>query len=66
MVRIAVGDRRDGAVLQCGRRGRTGARHDPATHVIKTGKTTVLDAEQARKLLDSIDTSLRVGCATGR
>ena len=23
-------------------------------HVVKTGKTTVLDAEQARKLLDSI------------
>jgi site-specific recombinase XerD len=25
-------------------------------HVVKTGKTTVLDAEQARMLLDSIDT----------
>ena len=35
-------------------------------HVVKTGKTTVLDAEQARKLLDSIDTSTVVGCATGR
>jgi hypothetical protein len=27
----------------------------------KTGKTTVLDAEQARRLLDSIDTSIVVG-----
>ncbi len=30
-------------------------------HVVKTGKTTVLDAEQARALLDSIDTSTVVG-----
>jgi site-specific recombinase XerD len=30
-------------------------------HVVKTGKTTVLDADQARKLLDSIDTSTIVG-----
>jgi site-specific recombinase XerD len=30
-------------------------------HVVKTGKTTVLDAEQARRLLDSIDTSTAVG-----
>jgi site-specific recombinase XerD len=30
-------------------------------HVVKTGKTTVLDADQARKLLDSIDTSTVVG-----
>ncbi len=30
-------------------------------HVVKTGKTTVLDAEQARKLLDSIDTTTLVG-----
>ena len=30
-------------------------------HVVKTGKTTVLDAEQARRLLDSIDTSTLVG-----
>jgi site-specific recombinase XerD len=30
-------------------------------HVVKTGKTTVLDAEQARELLDSIDTSTMVG-----
>lgn len=30
-------------------------------HVVKTGKTTVLDAEQARKLLDSIDTSTLIG-----
>jgi site-specific recombinase XerD len=30
-------------------------------HVVKTGKTTVLDGEQARKLLDSIDTSTIVG-----
>ena len=30
-------------------------------HVVKTGKTTVLDAEQARELLDSIDTSTVVG-----
>jgi site-specific recombinase XerC len=29
--------------------------------VVKTGKTTVLDAEQARVLLDSIDTSTVVG-----
>ena len=31
------------------------------THVVKTGKTTVLDADQARKLLDSIDTTTVVG-----
>ena len=30
-------------------------------HVVKTGKTTVLDAEQARALLDSIDISTVVG-----
>jgi site-specific recombinase XerD len=30
-------------------------------HVVKTGKTTVLDADQARKLLDSIDVSTVVG-----
>lgn len=30
-------------------------------HVVKTGKTTVLDAEQARRLLDSIDTSTLIG-----
>ncbi len=30
-------------------------------HVVKTGKTTVLDAEQARQLLDSIDTSTVMG-----
>jgi site-specific recombinase XerD len=30
-------------------------------HVVKTGKTTVLDVEQARQLLDSIDTSTVVG-----
>ena len=30
-------------------------------HVVKTGKTTVLDADQARTLLDSIDTSTLVG-----
>jgi len=30
-------------------------------HVVKTGKTTVLDADQARQLLDSIDTSTVVG-----
>jgi site-specific recombinase XerD len=30
-------------------------------HVVKTGKTTVLDAEQARRLLDSIDVSTVVG-----
>jgi len=30
-------------------------------HVVKTGKTTVLDAEQARLLLNSIDTSTVVG-----
>jgi site-specific recombinase XerC len=30
-------------------------------HVVKTGKTTVLDVEQARRLLDSIDVSTIVG-----
>jgi hypothetical protein len=30
-------------------------------HVVKTGKTTVLDADQARTLLDSIDISTVVG-----
>ena len=35
-------------------------------HVVKTGKTTVLTGEEARELLDSIDTSTVVGCATGR
>ena len=30
-------------------------------HVVKTGKTPVLDADQARKLIDSIDTSTLVG-----
>src|ERR1700758_3649448 len=30
-------------------------------HVVKTGKTTVLTGEQARELLDSIDTSTVVG-----
>ena len=30
-------------------------------HVVKTGKTTVLTAEEARELLDSIDTSTLVG-----
>jgi site-specific recombinase XerD len=30
-------------------------------HVVKTGKTTVLSAEQARELLDSIDVSTLVG-----
>ena len=30
-------------------------------HVVKTGKTTMLDADQARKLLDSIDTTTVVG-----
>ena len=30
-------------------------------HVVKTGKTTVLDGDQARKLLDSIDTSALIG-----
>src|ERR1700712_2842270 len=30
-------------------------------HVVKTGKTTVLDADQARKLLERIDTSTVVG-----
>ena len=33
-------------------------------HVVKTGKTTVLAGEQARELLDSIDTSILV--VTGR
>src|SRR4051794_22931677 len=35
-------------------------------HVVKTGKTTVLDAEQARRLLDSIDTSTLIGLRDGR
>src|SRR5580704_6753434 len=30
-------------------------------HIVKTGKTTVLSAEQARELLDSIDVSTLVG-----
>src|ERR1700682_5036600 len=30
-------------------------------HVVKTGKTTVLTGEQARELLDSIDTSTLAG-----
>lgn len=30
-------------------------------HVVKTGATTVLTGEQARELLDSIDTSTLVG-----
>jgi site-specific recombinase XerC len=30
-------------------------------HVVKTGKTTVLDAAQARVLLDSTDTTSLVG-----
>ena len=30
-------------------------------HVVKTGKTTVLTGEEARELLDSIDTSTLVG-----
>ncbi|SFK63747.1 hypothetical protein [Methylocapsa palsarum] len=30
-------------------------------HVVKTGKTAVLDGDQARKLLNSIDTSTLVG-----
>jgi integrase/recombinase XerD len=30
-------------------------------HVVRTGKTTVLDADPARKLLDSIDTTTVVG-----
>jgi hypothetical protein len=30
-------------------------------HVVKTGQTTVLDAEQARRLLDGVDTSTVVG-----
>lgn len=34
-------------------------------HVVKTGKTTVLDAEQARLLLDSIDTTTLVGLRDG-
>jgi site-specific recombinase XerC len=34
-------------------------------HVVKTGKTTVLTGEQARELLDSIDTSTLVGLRDG-
>ena len=30
-------------------------------HVVKTGKTTVLTGDEARELLDSIDTSTVVG-----
>ena len=30
-------------------------------HVVRTGKTTVLDTDQARTLLDSIDTSTAIG-----
>src|ERR1700676_4378878 len=35
------------------------------THVVKTGKTTVLDAEQARRLLDSIQTTRTVTLSDG-
>jgi integrase/recombinase XerD len=35
-------------------------------HVVMAGKTTVLNAKRARKLLDSIDTSTGSGSATGR
>jgi site-specific recombinase XerD len=38
----------------------TNPAHGPK-HVVKTSKTTVLDTEQARRLLDSIDTSTLVG-----
>ena len=34
-------------------------------HVVKRGKTPVLTAEDARALLDSIDSPPVVGCATG-
>ncbi len=34
-------------------------------HVVKTGKTTVLDAEPGRRLLDSIDISTLVGLRDG-
>ena len=35
-------------------------------HVVKTGKTTVLTSEQARELLNTIDTSTLVGLRTAR
>ena len=35
-------------------------------HVVKRGKTPVLDAEQARRLLDSIDTLNSPACGTER
>jgi integrase/recombinase XerD len=31
------------------------------THIVKKGKTPVLDGDEARKLLDSIDVSTIVG-----
>ena len=34
------------------------------SHVVKKGKTPVLDGDEARKLIDSIDVS--AGCATAR
>jgi hypothetical protein len=34
-------------------------------HVVKRGKTTVLTADQARELLDSIDTTTLVGLREG-
>ena len=52
------------------RSGAAGVAANPAhavrgpKHVVKTGKTTVLAGEQARELLDSIDTSILV--VTGR
>ena len=35
-------------------------------HVVKRGKTPVLTADQARQLLDAIDTSTSSACATAR
>ena len=40
-----------------GHRHQHGAFRPRPKHVVKTGKTAVLDADQARKLLDSIDTT---------
>ena len=46
--------------------------HNPAHAVrgpkysMKTGKTPVFDAKEARQLLDRIDTSHAVACGTGR
>ena len=36
------------------------------SHIVTTGQTPVLDPSEARALLDSIDVSTHVACATAR